>query len=129
MASDRLAVICGAPNVALESLALGCRAWITGIMNAVPRSAQQLMHAVAEPTDLPVARLIYHEQILPLVDIMAHNNNPTGTIKAAVRARGVDVGVPRRPGSDVSTADVAHIAQLMSEIARAEARVGTSDLA
>jgi len=52
---DRISVICGAPNVALESLALGCRAWITGTMNIVPRSARQLFRAVGL-NDLPLAR-------------------------------------------------------------------------
>ena len=116
---DRLAVICGAPNTALESLALGCRAWITGIMNAVPRSAQQLLRAV-DRGDLPLARRIYYTQVLPLVDVLAGNQNPTGSIKAAVRARGVDVGVPRRPGSDVGAADWELIVCLMAEIAAAE---------
>jgi 4-hydroxy-tetrahydrodipicolinate synthase len=117
---DRLEVICGAPNVALESLALGCRAWITGIMNAVPRSAQQLVRAVVDRGDLPLARRIYFDQVLPLVDVLAANNNPTGTIKAAVRARGVKVGVPRRPGSDVGSADWVRLAALMAGIARRE---------
>jgi 4-hydroxy-tetrahydrodipicolinate synthase len=120
---ERLQVICGAPNVALESLALGCRAWITGIMNAVPRSAQQLMQAVVELGDLEMARQIYYQQILPLVDVMSRNHNPTGTIKAGVCARGVDVGAPRRPGSAVPPADGVTIERLMSEIARAEERV------
>ncbi len=117
---DRLSVICGAPNVALESLALGCRAWITGTMNAVPRSAQQLMQAVGELGDLALARRIYFTQILPLVDVLAENFNPTGTIKAAVRARGVDVGVPRRPGRDVGPVDWEHLQRLIAEISRAE---------
>jgi 4-hydroxy-tetrahydrodipicolinate synthase len=116
---DRLSVICGAPNTALESLALGCRAWITGIMNAVPRSAQQLVQAMARG-DLALARRIYYAQILPLVDVLARNYNPTGTIKAAVRARGVDVGTPRRPGSDVLPADWQHLLALMAKIALAE---------
>jgi 4-hydroxy-tetrahydrodipicolinate synthase len=120
---DTLSVICGAPNTALESLALGCRAWITGIMNAVPRSAQQLVHAVCDQGDLALARRIYFGQILPLVDVMARNNNPTGTIKAAVCARGVDVGVPRRPGSDVSPADQKALGWLMAGIERTEAKV------
>lgn len=118
---DRLQVICGAPDVALESLALGCRAWITGIMNAVPRSAQQLMRAVTELGDLALARQIYYEQVLPVVDMLRRNNNPTGTIKAAVGARGVEVGVPRRPGSPVSQLDQATLDQLMADINRAEA--------
>jgi 4-hydroxy-tetrahydrodipicolinate synthase len=118
---DRLSVICGAPNVALESLALGCRVWITGIMNVVPRSAQQLFRAVADRGDLPLARRIYYRQILPVVDVLLRNYNPTGTIKAGVRARGVDVGMPRRPGSDVGPEDWAHLEELVAEIARAEA--------
>lgn len=122
---DRLTVICGAPNTALESLALGCRAWITGIMCAVPRSARQLVHAVVDAADLELARRIYFTRILPLVDVLSRNNNPTGTIKAAIRARGADVGVPRRPGSDVSTAERAHLERLMAEIAQAEERSGT----
>lgn len=113
---DRITVICGAPHAALESLALGCRIWITGTMNVVPRSAQQLMQAVHSVKDLDLARRIYYRQILPLVDIMSRNNNPTGTIKAGVCARGVDVGSPRRPGNPVSPADRETIARLVKEI-------------
>ncbi len=98
LVGDRLSVICGAPNVALESLALGCTAWITGTLNVVPRSSKQLMRAVLEAGDLSLARRIYHEQILPTVDVIRASLNPTGTVKAGVSARGVGVGVPRRPG-------------------------------
>ena len=120
LAGDRISVICGAPNVALESLALGCRIWITGIMNVVPRSARQLMQAVYSQNDLTLARRIYYEQILPVVDILARNNNPTGTIKAGVTARGVEVGIPRRPGSSVSAADQASLTVLVKRIEQME---------
>jgi 4-hydroxy-tetrahydrodipicolinate synthase len=119
LAGERLAVICGAPNTALESLALGCRAWITGVMNAVPRSSQQLMRAM-ERDDLSLARRIYYTQILPLVDVLASNHNPTGTIKAAVRARCLDVGVPRRPGSDLAPARLELVHKLMDQIVQTE---------
>jgi dihydrodipicolinate synthase/N-acetylneuraminate lyase len=92
-------------------------------MNAVPQSAQQLMQAVVELGDLEMARRIYYLQILPLVDVMSRNHNPTGTIKAGVCARGVDVGAPRRPGSAVGPVDRRYIERLMAEIARAEERV------
>ena len=120
LAGERISVICGSPNTALESLALGCRTWITGIMNVVPRSARQLMRAVAELADLPLARRIYYSQILPLVDVLARNSNPTGTIKAALCARGVEVGFPRRPGSGLSIADRKQLGTLIAAIARAE---------
>jgi len=119
---ERIEVICGAPNFALEGLALGCRSWLTGIMNIVPRSAQQLMQAV-RLGNLELARRIYYRQILPFVDIMGRNNNPTGTIKAGVRARGVDVGAPRRPGSQVSPADYRTIETLAAAAAEAEQAV------
>jgi 4-hydroxy-tetrahydrodipicolinate synthase len=119
---ERISVICGAPNTALESLALGCRAWITGTMNIVPRSARQLFRAMSR-NDLPLARQIYYRQILPFVDVMAGNFNPTGTIKAGVTVRGVDVGVPRKPGSGVSPSDQAHLERLAAEAKKAEAEI------
>lgn len=120
---DRLSVICGAPNIALESLALGCKTWITGTMNVVPRSARQLMRAVGELGDWELARRIYYAQILPVVDVLARNYNPTGTIKAGVCARGVNVGVPRKPGNTVSGEDRALIIRLVADIARAEVEI------
>ena len=111
---DRISVICGAPNVALESLALGCRTWITGTMNIVPRSARQLMRAAAK--DLDLARRIYYRQILPFVDVMSRNFNPTGTIKAGVCARGVSVGAPRKPGSPVRAEDQKLLERLVKEV-------------
>jgi 4-hydroxy-tetrahydrodipicolinate synthase len=98
---DRIEVICGAPTAALECLALGCRSWITGILNVVPRAGEELLRAVAESRDLELARKIYFERILPLVEILDRTSNPTGTIKAGVRLRGIDVGVPRPPGQDL----------------------------
>ncbi|MBP1723543.1 MAG: dihydrodipicolinate synthase family protein, partial [Deltaproteobacteria bacterium] len=116
---DRISVICGAPNVALESLALGCRVWITGTMNIVPKSARQLFRAMLM-NDLPLARRIYYRQILPFVEVMARNFNPTGTIKAGVAARGVEVGLPRKPGGGVSPNDRAHLERLAAEVIQAE---------
>lgn len=120
LTGDGFQVVCGSPNAALESLALGCRAWITGLMNVVPRSTRQLLRAVHVARDLELARRIYFEQILPLVDVMAATHNPTGTLKAGLLARGVAVGAPRRPGQPVDATEQAWIARLVAEIARAE---------
>lgn len=105
LCGDRLKVICGNPNAALESMALGCDTWVTGIMNAAPRSARRMMRLVVDQGDLPSARDLYYRHLLPLVDLMVRTSNPTGTIKAAMRARGIDAGVPRRPGRDVPADD------------------------
>jgi 4-hydroxy-tetrahydrodipicolinate synthase len=100
---DRVEVVCGAPQTALESFALGCRAWITGLLNVVPRSGRQLMAAVHERRDLALARRIYARQVLPVFDVLRRSANPTGTLKAGLRLQGFDVGAPRRPGRDLDT--------------------------
>jgi 4-hydroxy-tetrahydrodipicolinate synthase len=120
LCGDRLTVICGNPNAAFESIALGCGLWITGIMNVVPRSAQQMLHALQDGHDLARARDIYYTRVLPLVDLMFETRNPTGTIKAGLRARGVDVGVPRRPGSDVPAEAAAWLAVFADRMRAAE---------
>ncbi len=98
LGQGRVEVICGAPHVALESLTLGCRTWITGILNVMPRSGRQLMRAV-QMGDLELARRINREQILPTFQVIQSSLNPSGTIKHGLACRGIDVGIPRRPGS------------------------------
>ena len=111
--ASRIEVICGAPTAALESLALGCTSWITGILNVVPRAGAELMKAV-ESHDLELARGIYFDRILPLVEMLDRTSNPTGTIKAGVRLRGIDVGVPRLPGQDLLPGELAELAAFLS---------------
>ena len=122
LCGDRVKVICGNPNAAFESLALGCDTWITGIMNAAPRSARRMMRLILNDRDLAAARDIYYRHLLPLVDLMARNSNPTGTIKAAMRARGLPAGIPRRPGSDVSAADASELREWARVVGEDERR-------
>lgn len=119
-------VICGNPNAAFESIALGCDTWITGIMNAAPRSARRMMRLIREHRDLAAARDVYYRHLLPLVDLMVRNSNPTGTIKTAMRARGLDAGVPRKPGRDVSADDMAALREWARLVDADEPRFGRS---
>lgn len=112
----RIEVICGNPNAAFESIALGCRLWITGVMNVVPRQAREMLGAIRVDRDLVHARAIYYNRVLPLVDLMFRASNPTGTIKAGLRARGVDAGVPRRPGGDVSREEAVQLAAFAASL-------------
>lgn len=121
---ERLDVICGSPTTALESFALGATRWITGIMNVVPRSAVQLHTAMVERSDLPTAREIYYRQVLPIADFIDATNNPTGTIKAGLRIRGVPVGRPRAPGGDLTPEATDRLAGIVSDISMLEAETG-----
>jgi 4-hydroxy-tetrahydrodipicolinate synthase len=127
---DRVEVVCGAPQTALESLALGCRAWITGLLNVVPRSGRQLMTAVLDRRDLALARRVYSAQVLPVFDVLRRSANPTGTLKAGLRLQGFDVGAPRRPGRALDGEPLealeAHVRALPALEARAEADLARS---
>ncbi|MEO8663079.1 MAG: dihydrodipicolinate synthase family protein, partial [Bryobacteraceae bacterium] len=103
--------ICGSPVTALESFALGCKAWITGILNVVPEAGAALM-AERDPA---VAREIYYRQILPVSDWIARTNNPSGVIKAGVTLRGIDCGAPRRPGRPLAADVVNEFARSLEE--------------
>jgi len=110
-AAPRLQVICGSPVTALESFALGCKAWITGILNVVPEAGAALM----EEKDPSAAREIYYRQILPVSDWITRTNNPSGVIKAGVTLRGIDCGAPRRPGRPLSVGDYCEFAGSLKE--------------
>jgi 4-hydroxy-tetrahydrodipicolinate synthase len=117
---SRLQVICGAPTAALESLALGCSSWITGILNVVPRSGGHLFRAIHDIESLDLARRVYFEQMLPIVDLLETTSNPTGTIKAGLRFRGLDVGAPRRPGQDLLDEELGELASILERVLNRE---------
>lgn len=123
LVGDRLEVICGAPQTALESFAQGCRTWITGLLNVVPRSGLQLLRAALERRDLDLARRVYYRQVLPVFDVLRRSSNPTGTLKAGLVAQGLDVGVPRRPGRGLGGEDKAALEKHLRALADLEESV------
>jgi 4-hydroxy-tetrahydrodipicolinate synthase len=116
--SGRIEVICGAPGAALESFALGCTSWITGILNVLPRDGKELLGAVHESRDLQAARRIYFERILPLVELLERTSNPTGIIKAGLRLQGIEVGTPRPPGQDLLPEESVELESFLGSLSR-----------
>jgi dihydrodipicolinate synthase/N-acetylneuraminate lyase len=70
--------------------------------------------AAVEGRELELARRIYFDRILPIVELLDRTSNPTGTIKAGVRLRGIDVGVPRAPGQDLLPSELEELRSLLS---------------
>lgn len=54
----RLNVVCGVDNLILESAALGARAWVSGMANALPRESVQLLK-LANAGEFEKARQLY----------------------------------------------------------------------
>ncbi len=61
---DRLAVVCGVDDLILESAALGVKAWVSGMANALPKESVELLN-LAVAGDLVKARPLYRA-LLPL---------------------------------------------------------------
>ena len=55
---DRLAVVCGVDDLIVESAALGARAWVSGMANALPRESVRLLE-LAVAGDFAQARKLY----------------------------------------------------------------------
>jgi len=55
---DRLNVVCGVDDLILESAALGAKAWVSGMANALPKESVQLLK-LAVAGDLVPARKLY----------------------------------------------------------------------
>ncbi|OVZ57484.1 dihydrodipicolinate synthase family protein [Pigmentiphaga sp. NML080357] len=55
---DRLSVVCGVDDLVLESAALGVKAWVSGMANAVPRESVDLLD-MAVAGDFVRARALY----------------------------------------------------------------------
>jgi len=93
----KIEVICGSPDVALESLALGSKAWITAITNVIPAACHALIEAM-QAGDLVRARELNSRVVRTMFDIIRESSNTIGTIKAGLALRGIKAGVPRPPG-------------------------------
>jgi len=118
LCGERVEVICGAPQVALECFALGCRSWITGLLNVIPALGCELLCACGAKSNLAKARRIYFDLVLPLAELLEVTLNPMGVIKAALRAQGIEVGAPRPPGASLSSKHNGPLQAVLNEIPR-----------
>jgi 4-hydroxy-tetrahydrodipicolinate synthase len=84
----------GCNPLALEAFAAGAKGWCTAAPNLTPQLNLDLYEA-ALSQDLGKARALFYRQ-LPLLDFILKRGLPA-TIKAGLRATGLEVGDPRLP--------------------------------
>lgn len=84
----------GCNPLALEAFAAGAKGWCTAAPNLIPQLNLALYEAVLA-NDLNKARALFYQQ-LPLLNFILNGGLPA-TIKAGLRADGLDVGDPRLP--------------------------------
>lgn len=84
----------GSNPLALEAFAAGAKGWCTAAPNLIPQLNLDLYAAVLA-NDLNTARALFYRQ-LPLLNFILKGGLPA-TIKAGLRANGLEVGDPRLP--------------------------------
>ncbi len=67
---DRLNVVCGVDDLIVESVALGAKAWVSGMANAVPKESVALLE-LALAGDFEKARTLYRA-LIPLFHLDTH---------------------------------------------------------
>lgn len=63
LCGDRVTVFCGWDNIALESFLLGCKAWIAGDGNVIPKQWVELFNLAVDKKDMKAAREVSREDL------------------------------------------------------------------
>ncbi|ELX10603.1 dihydrodipicolinate synthase DapA [Janthinobacterium sp. HH01] len=103
----------GSNPLALAALAAGASGWCTAAPNLQAQLPLALYEAVAAG-ELATARALFYRQ-LPLLQFIVKGGLPT-TIKAGLRLRGFDAGVPRAPLQPLTAADTDVLAGILSTL-------------
>jgi 4-hydroxy-tetrahydrodipicolinate synthase len=95
LCGDRLTVLCGADNLALEMFAIGVQGWVAAPANAIPRHCVQLYELAAVKKDLEKARELYLK-MLPYFTAL-ESGQFVQYVKASLEILGKPIGAPRKP--------------------------------
>jgi 4-hydroxy-tetrahydrodipicolinate synthase len=101
----------GSNPLALEALCEGAAGWCTAAPNLIPKLTLDLFAAVSNGA-LDEARKLFYKQ-LPVLEFILKGGLPT-TVKAGLRIKGFEAGVPRAPLKPLADAQV----QILKELLR-----------
>jgi 4-hydroxy-tetrahydrodipicolinate synthase len=100
----------GSNPLALEALCAGAAGWCTAAPNLIPKLTLDLFAAVSSGA-LDKARSLFYKQ-LPVLEFILKGGLPT-TVKAGLRIKGFDAGVPRAPLKPLADAQVNMLKELL----------------
>ena len=107
LVGDSLAVLSGEGDLYLPTLALGGRGAILTVCNVLPRAHVELYDAYTRG-DLAAAQALHHA-LVKLGRELGKGGQYHAAIKAAMREKGIPVGPPRLPLTDVGPAGLERV--------------------
>jgi 4-hydroxy-tetrahydrodipicolinate synthase len=103
----------GSNPLALEAFAAGASGWCTAAPCLIPDLTLQLYQAVTSG-HMHMARELFYKQ-LPLLQFILKGGLPK-TIKAGLKLKGLDVGIPRKPVLPLDQAGREQLTQILKEL-------------
>jgi len=95
LCGDKMTVMCGADDLALEMFAMGIRGWVAAPSNVIPKQCVKLYELAVVRKDMEKARELYFK-ILPFFAAL-ESGQFVQYVKAALEILGRSIGAPRPP--------------------------------
>jgi len=117
LCGDRMTVVVAGGGTALESMLLGAKAWMTGLINIIPEIAVEMYNLAVVEGKLDEARKVYFEKILPVHSLMKEIGRPVPTVKYAVElVTGIPARGTRKPMLPLAESDMEKVKKTLKEI-------------
>jgi len=118
LCGDKITVLCGCDNEALESFVLGAAGWVAGASNFLPKTHVKLFELAVNEKDFATARELYYK-LLPVLTAL-EGGKYIQFVKACCGLMGHPVGPPRRPLMPANHNEVARLEKALSQIRKEE---------
>jgi len=109
-----LKTFCGAEDLALESLLVGCTGWISVAGNIVPQLVTDLFNSVQE-NNLERAWELY-DQVLPLCNFLEGSGKYVQIVKRAMDLQGLAGGPSRKPRLSLTDEEDAKLQEILNNL-------------
>jgi 4-hydroxy-tetrahydrodipicolinate synthase len=119
LCGDKIEVICGCDNVALEMFAMGVEGWVAGAANIVPRQCVAIYEWMFVRKDFNKAWDLYFA-MLPLFDMFENEGLFIKCGKAGAKLLGRSIGDPRKPVMPLSENDEKRLKDMLERISAYE---------
>jgi 4-hydroxy-tetrahydrodipicolinate synthase len=116
LCGDRMTVVVAGSGTALESMLLGAKGWMTGLINFMPGIAAEIYRLAVIEEKYAEAKRLYFRKILPVYTCMKEIGRPVSVVKYAMELVGVSVGETRKPLKAIQNSEKKRIKKVLQDI-------------
>ncbi len=110
--TDKITVLCGSDDLALESFMMGAKGWVAAAGNICPKQASELFRLSAIEKNNENALKLYN-RLLPLFNLLESTGRYVQYVKAGLDLLGHPVGQPRKPYLSITAKEREELRSMM----------------